>query len=114
MSVESFFHRRLKLVGHRWSATVQESIVDPLDDGREISYRAIRKCLLCGCIEKDWRVVDHPTTEPLRRPRTRQDTPGDWRLSLLGLALKPFALVAFVMLLALNTIHNIRGYFGPA
>ena len=117
MSVESFFHRRLKLVGHRWSATVQESIVDPLDDGREISYRAIRKCRLCKCIEKDWRVVDSVATDTpaRRRPQTLAT---DWRFSLVGLLLKPLAIVALLVLLLVSatsqSVRGVRGLFGIA
>ena len=81
MSVRSLAHRHLKIGGHDWAPTVQESIVDPLDGGREISYRAIRKCRLCKCFEKDWRVVDSPTTDAPAR-RHRQTLKTDWRFSL--------------------------------
>ncbi len=117
MSVRSLAHRHLKIGGHDWGPTVQESIVDPLDGGREISYRAIRKCRLCKCIEKDWRVVDSASNDaPIRR---RKQAPGtDWRFSLVGLVLKPFAIVALLALLlvsaASQSVRGVRGLFGIA
>ncbi len=109
MSIRSFCHRRLKIGGHRWLPTVQHSIYDPLDGGREISYRAVRKCALCGCIDKDWRVVgnaEDAVTMPAAR-RRKPDT--DWRFSLVGLLLKPVAIVVFLVLLIVSGAQGLRG-----
>ena len=118
MSVRSFSHRHLKIGGHDWLPTVQESIFDPLDGGREISYRAIRKCRLCNCVEKDWRVLDGAGSETRRSPpRTRAAT-ADWRFSLVGLMLKPLAIIALLVLLLANaaalSVRGMRGLFGIA
>ena len=117
MSVRSLAHRHLKIGGHDWAPTVQESIVDPLDGGREISYRAIRKCRLCKCIEKDWRVVDsHAADKPARRDSKPPKT--DWRFSLVGLVLKPLAVIALLALLlvsaASQSVRGVRGLLGIA
>jgi hypothetical protein len=124
MSVRSFSHRYLKIGGHDWGPTVQESIVDPLDGGREISYRAIRKCRLCRCIEKDWRIVDADAAQtrqsPARRtpPNKASNAMGDWRFSLVGLLLKPLAIVVLLILLLANAVslsaRGVRGLFGIA
>jgi len=108
VSIRSFLHRRLKIGGHRWLATVQESICDPLDGGREISYRAIRKCALCGCLEKDWRIVGSSEDAAPKPAIRRQTAVGDWRLSLVGLVLKPFALVIFLVLLMHSGWQGLR------
>ncbi len=117
MSVRSFSHRHLKIGGHDWLPTIQESIFDPLDGGREISYRAIRKCRLCHCIEKDWRVVDGAASEARRYPRTPAAV-ADWRFSLVGLMLKPLAIIALLVLLLVNaaslSVRGVRGLFGIA
>ncbi len=116
MSVESFFHRRLKIGGHRWLPTVHESIVDPLDGGKEISYRAIRRCALCRCMEKDWRVADGSEIRASRSTFSPREPGADWRFSLVGLLLKPLAIVAFAVLLLVNgvsvSVQTVRGLFG--
>ena len=111
---QRFFHKRLKIGGHKWLPTVHQSICDPLDGGREISYRAMRKCALCGCVDKDWRVVDGSETR-IDRP-SAQVVETDWRLGLVGLALKPFAIVALIALLLINgvsiSVGGLRSLFG--
>ena len=118
MSVRSFSHRHLKIGGHDWLPTVQESIFDPLDGGREISYRAIRKCRLCHCVEKDWRVIDVAASATRRSPSRTHAAATDWRLSLVGFVLKPLALVALLVLLLANaaslSARGVRGLFGIA
>ena len=118
MVFQRFFHRRLKLGGHRWLPTVHQSIVDPLDGGKEISYRASRKCALCGCIDKDWRVVDGTETRIERPSYNIQARETDWRMGLVGLLLKPVAIVAFLALLLINgvsiSIGSLRAFFGAA
>ena len=116
MSVQRFFHRRLKIGGHRWLATVHESIVDPLDGGKEISYRASRKCALCGCIDKDWRVVDGTETHIARPSFNASERPAGW--GMIGLLLKPLAIVVLLVLLVANAVSvsvgGVRGFFGAA
>ena len=118
MSVRSLVHRRLKIGGHRWLPSVQQSICDPLDNGREISYRITRQCALCGCVEKDWRVLDGSEVQASRPSSRPQNIAAEWPFRLIGLLLKPLALVALLTLLLVNgvsvSVESLRGLFNPA
>ncbi len=118
MSVQRFFHKRFRIGGHKWLPTVHQSVVDPLDGGREISYRAIRKCALCGCIDKDWRIVDGSETRIERPAFKAHEQDVSWPLGLVGLLLKPLAIVVLLVLLVVNalsvSIGSVRSLFGMA
>ncbi len=116
MTVQRFFHKRLKIGGHRWLPTQHESIFDPLDNGKEISYRATRKCALCGCIDKDWRVVDGTETRIERATFNAKSS--DTGFGMIGLLLKPLAIVVLLVLLVGNAVSvsvgGLRSLFGTA
>ncbi len=118
MAVRKFLHKRLRVGGHKWLPTVHSSIYDPLDGGREISYRATRKCALCGCVDRDWRVVDGSETRIDRPPAKAAFTEAGLSFGLLGLLLKPFAIVALLVLLVVSAVSvsvgSVRGFFGMA
>lgn len=118
MAVRKFLHKRLKIGGHKWLPTVHSSVYDPLDGGKEISYRATRKCALCGCVDKDWRVVDGTETR-IERPTIAAPFREDGgSFGLVGLLLKPLAIVVLLVLLVINAVSvsvgSVRGLFGMA